>query len=106
MANKIKNTIGQNEDIPIVLSWKQIQKKYPEKWVLLGCLENAPFIKVKSEILFVGDTNEELTEFWLKNALKFKKKGIYKFYTFRHIAQKKTIKIKKNMLVSTRKVTK
>jgi hypothetical protein len=97
----------KTEHKPKWVNWVNIQKKYPEKWLLLGCEKNTSLSQTDSEVLFAGDSNEEAKDFWLANMMDFKNRSIYAMYAFRYIPEQNAKNTKTKSIISvTKKVTK
>ncbi len=65
------------------LSWKQIQKKYPNKWVSLGCKNANQLENNEIDILGVADTFDEILEFNSKYSDAFWETKQYVMFTTR-----------------------
>ncbi len=85
-------------------TWENIEKQYEGKHLILGCSDNQSLTKIKSSVIIFGDTDEEITNFWLKNKKKVKTKNNFTSFAFVYIMPKNApppIKV----ITSVRKIT-
>ncbi len=80
---------------PVWLSWKEVIKKNPNKWVLLGFKSRGELENSELDILGVADSFDEINEFDNKNHSFFLKTQQY--YAF-CIKTTKTIKKTKKLV--------
>lgn len=82
---KAKTTIITKKDEPNWLKWEEVQEKYPNQWVFMGCKDFAGQMKNREvEVLAVADTFDEIGELEKKNKSKFWKTQKYISLTTRY----------------------
>ncbi|TAE75001.1 MAG: hypothetical protein EAZ85_03455 [Bacteroidetes bacterium] len=95
---KTKKAILENAQNPEWLEWKQIQKKNPKKWVMLGYKDKSI---TTAHILGVAETFDEINIFRSKYKSFFSDTGLY----FGFSTKKTTLtKRKKRMIISLKVV--
>jgi hypothetical protein len=96
-----KKGILANAQNPEWLEWKQIQKKYPKKWVMLGYKDKGSMETTVAHVLGVAETFDEINDFRFKYKFFFSDTNLY----FGFSTKKTTLtKRKKRMIISLKAV--
>ncbi len=104
MVIQSENKIDNTQYEPNWQTWENIQKQHIGKYLILGCDKKDLLDNVKCDVIFVSDTDEEGTEFWLKNKKSISDKKLYACFAFRYIPIKRSNTRK--AIVSVKKIVK
>ncbi|TAG04906.1 MAG: hypothetical protein EAZ44_04120 [Cytophagia bacterium] len=72
-----KKDILANAENPEWLEWKQIQEKYPKKWVMLGYKDKGSMDSTVAHVLGIAETFDEINAFHSKYSDIFNSMKIY-----------------------------
>ncbi|TAG86019.1 MAG: hypothetical protein EAZ20_13650 [Bacteroidetes bacterium] len=99
---KTKKAILENAQKPEWLEWKQIQKKYPKKWVMLGYKDKGSMDNTVAHVLGIAETFDEINAFHFKYSDMF---NSMKIYVAGFSTRKTTLtKRKKRMIISLKAI--
>ncbi len=81
MTNQVEKKVAIHT--PMWLSWEEVKKKHPDKWVLLGGKNTKQLENNELDILGVADSFDEINEFDNANHSSFLETKQYAMFTLR-----------------------